>query len=54
MNQKIVNYIEGIFAPFNKKHQVDELKAELLMDLQERYSDLIIMISVLFNNLYNF
>ncbi len=42
MNQKIENYIEGIFASFNKGHQVDELKSELLMDLKERYSDLII------------
>ena len=40
MNKKINNYLNGVFAPYDNKKSICELKAELLADLQERFSEL--------------
>lgn len=40
MNDKIRNYIDGIFAPYDGIKSVSELKDDLLMDLLEQYSEL--------------
>ncbi|MCR8645455.1 pentapeptide repeat-containing protein [Paenibacillus sp. N1-5-1-14] len=40
MNQKLTNYLNGVFTPYDGVKSVTELKADLLSDLQERYSEL--------------
>jgi uncharacterized protein YjbI with pentapeptide repeats len=40
MNEKITNYLNGVFAPYDGVKSVAELKAELLSDLQERFGEL--------------
>ncbi|MGE5499277.1 MAG: pentapeptide repeat-containing protein, partial [Syntrophothermus sp.] len=40
MNEKLTNYLNGIFAPYDGVKSVAELKADLLSDLQERFRDL--------------
>jgi uncharacterized protein YjbI with pentapeptide repeats len=40
MKEKISRYVNDVFAPYENVKSVDELKAELLADLQERYSEL--------------
>jgi uncharacterized protein YjbI with pentapeptide repeats len=40
MNEKITNYLEGVFAPHDGVKSVAELKADLLSDLQERFREL--------------
>ncbi|WP_217558651.1 pentapeptide repeat-containing protein [Paenibacillus sp. GbtcB18] len=40
MNQKLTNYLNGIFTPYDGVKSVTELKADLLSDLQERYTEL--------------
>ncbi|MUT66848.1 pentapeptide repeat-containing protein [Paenibacillus sp. NEAU-GSW1] len=40
MNQKLTNYVNGVFTPYEGVKSVNELKADLLSDLQERYSEL--------------
>ena len=40
MNEKITNYLNGVFAPYDGVKSVAELKADLLSDLQERFRDL--------------
>lgn len=40
MNQKLTNYLNGVFAQYDEIKSVAELKADLLLDLQERYSEL--------------
>ncbi|MHB1455173.1 MAG: pentapeptide repeat-containing protein [Saccharofermentanales bacterium] len=40
MNEKLVNYLNGVFAPYDGVKSVAELKADLLSDLQERFSEL--------------
>lgn len=41
MNEKLMNYLDGIFSPYEDSHTVKELKEELNVDLQEKLSDLI-------------
>ncbi|MCE9645969.1 MAG: pentapeptide repeat-containing protein [Chloroflexi bacterium] len=40
MNEKLDQYLNGIFAPYDGVKSVAELKAELLADLQERFREL--------------
>ncbi len=40
MNEKITNYLNGVFAPYDGVKSVAELKADLLSDLQERFREL--------------
>ncbi len=40
MNQKLTNYLNGVFTPYNGVKSVTELKTDLLSDLQERYREL--------------
>ena len=40
MNEKLTNYLNGVFAPYEGVKSVAELKADLLSDLQERFRDL--------------
>jgi uncharacterized protein YjbI with pentapeptide repeats len=40
MNEKINQYLNGVFAPYDGVKTVAELKAELLSDLQERFNEL--------------
>ena len=40
MNEKINQYLDGVFAPYDGVKSVAELKADLLADLQERFREL--------------
>src|SRR5215510_4204005 len=40
MNEKINQYLDGVFAPYEEVKSVTELKADLLSDLQERFREL--------------
>ena len=40
MNEKLDQYVNGIFAPYDGVKSVAELKADLLADLQERFNEL--------------
>ncbi|MFC5649728.1 pentapeptide repeat-containing protein [Paenibacillus solisilvae] len=40
MNQKLTNYLNGVFAPYDGVKSVTELKVDLLSDLQERFREL--------------
>ena len=40
MDEKITNYLNGVFAPYDGIKSVAELKADLLSDLQERFREL--------------
>ncbi|CAG0937197.1 Secreted effector protein PipB2 [Thermoflexales bacterium] len=40
MNEKLTNYLNGVFAPYEGVKSVAELKADLLSDLQERFREL--------------
>jgi len=40
MNEKLTNYLNGVFAPYDGIKSVAELKADLLSDLQERFREL--------------
>ncbi|NQX68665.1 pentapeptide repeat-containing protein [Paenibacillus alba] len=40
MNQKLTNYLNGVFTPYDGVKSVTELKADLNSDLQERYREL--------------
>jgi len=40
MNEKLTNYLDGVFAPYDGIKSVAELKADLLSDLQERFNEL--------------
>ena len=40
MNEKINQYLHGVFAPYDGVKSVAELKADLLSDLQERFREL--------------
>jgi uncharacterized protein YjbI with pentapeptide repeats len=40
MNEKLTNYLNGVFAPYDGVKSVTELKADLLSDLQERFREL--------------
>ena len=40
MNEKLTNYLNGVFAPYDGVKSVTELKADLLSDLQERFNEL--------------
>jgi uncharacterized protein YjbI with pentapeptide repeats len=40
MNQKLTNYLNGVFTPYDGVKSVTELKTDLHSDLQERYREL--------------
>ena len=40
MNEKLSKYLDGLFAPYEDTHAVEDLKEELLHDLQEKFRDL--------------
>jgi uncharacterized protein YjbI with pentapeptide repeats len=40
MNEKLNQYLNGVFAPYDGVKSVAELKADLLADLQEKYREL--------------
>ncbi|MGJ7045675.1 pentapeptide repeat-containing protein [Thermoanaerobacterium thermosulfurigenes] len=40
MNEKLNNYLNSVFAPYEGLKSVNELKADLLSDLQERFKEL--------------
>jgi uncharacterized protein YjbI with pentapeptide repeats len=40
MNEKLNQYVNGIFAPYDGAKSVAELKADLLSDLEERFREL--------------
>ncbi len=40
MNEKLNQYLDGVFAPYEGVKSVAELKADLLSDLQERFREL--------------
>ncbi|QHT60980.1 pentapeptide repeat-containing protein [Paenibacillus lycopersici] len=40
MNQKLNDFLNGVFTPYDGLKSVSELKADLLSDLQERYREL--------------
>lgn len=40
MNEKLTNYLNGVFAPYDSVKSVAELKADLFSDLQERFREL--------------
>ena len=40
MNEKINQYLNGVFAPYEGVKSVAELKADILSDLQERFNEL--------------
>jgi uncharacterized protein YjbI with pentapeptide repeats len=40
MNDKLTNYVNGVFAPYEGVKSAAELKADLLSDLQERFREL--------------
>lgn len=40
MNDKLTNYLNSVFAPYDEIKSAAELKADLLTDLQERYREL--------------
>jgi uncharacterized protein YjbI with pentapeptide repeats len=40
MNEKVNQYLNGVFAPYDGVKSVAELKADLLSDLDERYREL--------------
>src|SRR5690349_17250821 len=40
MNEKLTNYVNGVFAPYEGVKSAGELKADLLSDLQERFREL--------------
>ena len=40
MNEKLNQYLNGVFAPYDGLKSVAELKADLLSDLQERFREL--------------
>lgn len=40
MNDKLTDYLNGVFAPYDGVKSVAELKADLLTDLQERFHEL--------------
>ena len=40
MNEKLTDYLNGVFAPYDGVKSVTELKADLLSDLQERFREL--------------
>ena len=40
MNEKLTNYLNGVFAPYDEVKSVAELQADLHSDLQERFREL--------------
>ncbi|HEY1388431.1 MAG TPA: pentapeptide repeat-containing protein [Ktedonobacterales bacterium] len=40
MNDKLNDYVDGVFAPYEGAKSISELKADLLADLHERYREL--------------
>jgi hypothetical protein len=40
MNDKLNQYLNGVFAPYDGVKSVAELRADLLSDLQERFREL--------------
>jgi len=40
MNDKLDDYVDGVFAPYEGAKSISELKADLLADLHERFREL--------------
>ena len=40
MNEKLTNYVNAVFAPYDEVKSAAELKADLLSDLQEHFREL--------------
>ena len=40
MTDELDEYVDGVFAPYEGAKSIDELKADLLADLQERFREL--------------
>ncbi len=40
MNDKLDDYVDGVFAPYEGAKSISELKAALLADLHERFREL--------------
>ncbi|CAA7599674.1 Pentapeptide repeat [Acididesulfobacillus acetoxydans] len=40
MNEKLANYLNGVFAPYEGVKSIAELRTDLLCDLQERFREL--------------
>ena len=40
MNDKLDEYVDGVFAPYEGAKSISELKADLLADLHERFREL--------------
>lgn len=40
MNERLNEYVDGVFAPYEGARSVSELKSDLLADLQERFREL--------------
>src|SRR5947209_20620340 len=40
MNEKLTNYVDGVFAPYEGVKSAAELKDDLLSDLHERFREL--------------
>ena len=40
MNEKLTDYVNGVFAPYEGVKSIAELQADLLSDLQERFREL--------------
>jgi len=40
MNDKLNDYVDGVFAPYEEAKSISELKADLLADLHERFREL--------------
>jgi len=41
MNEKLTNYVDGVFAPYDEIKSVAELKEDLLTDLHQRFTELV-------------
>lgn len=39
-SDKLTNYVNGVFAPYEEGESINELKTDLLADLQERFQEL--------------
>ena len=40
MNERLMKYLDELFAPYEASHAITELKEELLHDLEEKFNDL--------------
>jgi uncharacterized protein YjbI with pentapeptide repeats len=40
VNQRLTDYVDGVFAPYEGVRSIEELKGDLLVDLQDRFREL--------------